>query len=145
MTQQNSAEYEELSGKEIISDTYLLVEILKDSPHTYDTILKDDNNNTNQTILRRKLSSLCKDGTIAKTTVPMTRFGQSLFYAIDKNYYMLFEKNSLQCNVYYFYESEEVGNFFLLLEHCWKLDFSSKNWIKNTGIKINIGNILKCI
>ena len=49
----------------------ILIDEIKEFPQTYKTILKElCTNGTCQTILRRKLNNLYKDGTLYKTSIP---------------------------------------------------------------------------
>ena len=54
--------------KKKVYDITLVVQDIKEFPQTYKSILKEhESNGTLQTILRRKLSKLCKNGIICKS------------------------------------------------------------------------------
>ena len=123
----------------------LLVEDIKKFPQTYKTILKDKcSDGTCQTILRRKLNKLFKEGIICKTSIPGTRFGQAILYALPKKYNILIEASRLGSNVFCFFEYEKVSRYYIKIKDCWKLKGSK--WIKLKKEYIAFeGNALKWI
>ena len=122
----------------------LVVEDIKQFPQTYKTILGSMvDNGTCQIILRRKLNKLCKDGTIYKTSIPGTRFGQIIFYAIPKEYTIIIEADRAGSNVYCFFKSQLKSRYYLKISPCWRL--TSEGWIERDEKIIFEGNVLKII
>jgi len=124
----------------------LVVKDIKDFPQTYKSILKCYNKPcTIQSILRRKLNILFKEGAVCKTTIPGTRFGKVIFYSSDKKYNLIFESDRIQTNVYCFFDYEEVNRYNILLHKFWILN-SEDEWTKMTGNKnIFLGKVLKML
>jgi hypothetical protein len=122
----------------------LVIEDLKKSPQTYNTILGVHClNGTLQVILRRKLNMLIKQGNVCKTTIPGTRFGKCIFYAMSKTYYILVEGTRIGSEVYYFYNYEKEGENIIKPKQCWQLKHDL--W-EDVGNKIfHEGNVLKFI
>ena len=123
----------------------LVVEDIKIQPQTYNTILKEEvYNSTFQFSLRRKINKLCQQGTIFKTTIPGTRFGQALLYVEPRSYKMIVEATRVGVSVYYFFEYEKVSKFYIKLKHFWELD--GVNWVEKNEEKVLFeGKILKFI
>jgi len=130
---------------DMIYDIDLVVEEVKKVPQTYNTILKDEvYNATFQFTLRRKINNLCKRGTIFKTTIPGTRFGQVLLYIEPRTYKIIVESGRTGVNVYYFFEFERMSKFYIKLKHYWLLD--GVNWKEKIEDKVLFeGSILKFI
>lgn len=101
----------------------LLVEDIRNFPQTYSTILKKDkySNSTIETILRRKLSNLCKQGVLCKASIPGTRFGQVIFYTIPKKYYIVAEGDRLGVELYVFFEFEKKSNNWMFVPLIYRL------------------------
>lgn len=111
-------------------------------PQTYETLLQEHmDNSTAVVIMRRKLSALCKDGTICKTTIPGTRFGKAIFYSRDKKYYILVESDRLQNKVYCFFEYEKLNKLTIKLNDYWVL--KKDEWRQKRDKEIFEGNVLK--
>ena len=108
----------------------LLVEDIKKFPQTYKTILKElCDDGTCQTILRRKLNKLFKDGTVCKTSIPGTRFGEVIIYTMPKDYNILVESSRLEgSKVYCFFKYEKLSRYYIKVEECWVL--KGKKWKK---------------
>ena len=122
----------------------LVVEDIKKFPQTYTTILGDlTKDGTCQTILRRKLNILCKDGYICKTSIPGTRFGKAIFYHIPKEYNILIEAGRMGSNVYCFFEYTRENKFHLYVKKYWILH--NNEWVEKDNINIFEGNVLKWI
>jgi len=120
----------------------LIISEIKAFPQTYDTILGEAcTDGTCQTILRRKINVLCKDGEINKTTIPGTRFGKVIFYFLPKKYNILFEGGRTGTKVYIFFEYEEAGRYYIKIKPYWELE--NKQWIKKKEKIIFEGNVLK--
>lgn len=135
-----------VSPRDKVYNPELIVSDLKTHPHTYATILEDEEvyNATMQFILRRKLNKLCKDGIIFKTTIPGTRFGQVILYVEPKPYTVVVESSRLGSNVYYFITYEELDEFHFRVLEYWKLQ--NTKWIQQNEPKIfKQGSILKMI
>jgi hypothetical protein len=122
----------------------LVVEEIRQSPQTYETILKSESKNgTLLTILRRKLSRLVKDGVLCKTVIPATRYSRVIYYIIPKKYYILFETSRFGCNVYFFYEYKKCQKFYIEAEVYYKLEHNV--WQEKYKKTFFEGNILKMI
>ena len=121
----------------------LLVDDIKKFPQTYKTILKDCyKDGTCQTILRRKLNKLFKDGDICKSSIPGTRFGEAIIYVIPKKYHILVEAGRLGSRVYCFFEYEKMSRYYIKVIECWEL--KGKMWKKLSKERTFFeGNILK--
>lgn len=120
----------------------LIVDDIKKFPQTYNTILRNlSSNGTCQVILRRKLNSLCKDGTVCKTTIPGTRFGKAIFYMIPKKYEILVEADRIGSNVYCFFEYKQISRYYIQLDAFWVL--KKGLWIKRYDKRVFEGNVLK--
>jgi len=127
-------------------DISILVNELKEFPQTYKTILKDlYNDGTCQTILRRKLNKLFKQGTICKSSIPGTRFGQAIFYTIPKEYNILIESSRLGgSKVFCFFKYEKMSRFYIKVIDCWELKGKKWNKLRKEHIFFE-GNTLKWI
>ena len=123
----------------------LIIKDAEEFPQTYETILKEcKHNGTYQTILRRKLNNLCRNGMICKTSIPGTRFGKAIYYVIPKKYYFLVEGTRTGVGVYTFFEYKKESRYYMSVENCWKL--AGMNWIKCEEKKIFFeGDVLKFI
>lgn len=132
-----------ISVKDKLYDIDLIIEDIKYQPQTYSTILREEVCNTTcQFKLRTKINKLCKQGVILKAIVPGTRFGQVLLYVEDRKYKIIVEADRIGVNVYYFFEYEKVGKFYLKIKDCWKLN--DTEWIKqDKEIILFEGKILK--
>ena len=113
---------EEIDIQEKIWNIDLVINEIKDFPQTYKTILQHEyTNGTYKTILRRKMSRLCKSGIVYKTTIPGTRFGKAIFYALPKKYYILVEAGRLGSNVFIFFKYKKTSRYWLKVKESWKL------------------------
>ena len=122
----------------------LVIKDIKAFPQTYNTILGElKDSGTCQTILRRKLSKLCKNGQVCKTTIPGTRFGQAIFYILPKKYYILVEATRFGSSVYCFFKFKKLSKYYLKISDCWKLNNSV--WDKTSEKIFFEGDVLKFI
>jgi len=124
----------------------LLVDEIKEFPQTYKTILKDKySDGTCQTLLRRKLNKLFKDGVIYKSSIPGTRFGQVIVYTLPKEYNILIEASRVgRSKVYCFFTHKKLSRYYIELEEYWLLN--DTKWKKlRKPIKIFEGNVLRWI
>ena len=124
----------------------ILVEEIKKFPQTYKTILKDKcSDRTCQTLLRRKLNKLFKDGTIYKSTIPGTRFGEALVYAVPKKYNIIIEASRIGgSRVLCFFEYKKVSRFYIEIKEHWVLN--NTEWNKKDKVrKVFEGNVLRWI
>jgi len=123
----------------------LVVDDIRKFPQTYDTILQHlCKDGTCQTILRRKLNRLSKDGIICKTTIPGTRFGKVIFYILPKKYYILVEGTRTGSEVYIFFEYENLGKLRIRFDDYHQL--VDGKWKKYKKDKVIFhGNTLKFI
>lgn len=127
--------------EEKIYNIHILVKELKNCPHTYETILGEKcTNNTCTTILKRKLSNLCKMGIVNKISVPGTRFGKSLFIGNPKKYYIIVESTRLGSLIYYFNKYKKVNVFRIKIDNYYQLNNS--NWIKKEKKIIDNDSVL---
>ena len=130
--------------KSKIYDIQQVIEDIKKFPQTYNTILRHHTvDRTLQTILRRKLNRLCKDGIICKTNIPGTRFGAVIFYYYPKNYEIVIVAGRLGSDVYYFFDYKKQGRYYLFIKDGWIL--KHKIWEEVENITIFEGKILKWI
>jgi len=123
----------------------MVVEEIKQFPHTYDTLLGEcRKNGTYQQILRRKLQNLCNDGVVCKCVIPGTRFGKVIFFALPKTYFIAVESDLIGVNVYVFFKYVQSGKFNIILNEYWILN--GDRWTKSTKEKVLFeGKILKMI
>jgi len=132
----------QLNIKEKVHDIDIVVEDIKKFPQTYNTILGTEyKNSTFQTIIRRKMNRLCKEGEIFKTNIPGTRFGKIIFYHEPKEYHLLFEAGRMGSTVYCFFNYQKKGKYYIQLNDYWVL--KGGEWIKNKEKIIFGGNVLK--
>jgi len=130
--------------KEKIWNIELVVKDIERFPQTYKTILKDMvKDGTCQIILRRKLSRLCKEGTIFKTSIPGTRFGASIFFVPKKKYNILVEAGRIGSNVYCFFHYEKLSKYYIKISPYWKL--RKGVWVKDKERIVFEGNVLKWV
>ncbi len=130
--------------KEKVYDISLVVQDIKEFPQTYKSILKEyQSNGTLQTILRRKLSKLCKNGIVCKTNIPGTRFGKTIFYHFPKNYHILIEAGRTGSNVFCFFKYEKLNRFYIEIKPYWEL--KSGVWEKKKSKVIFEGSVLKWV
>jgi len=134
---------EELENK--LQNIELIIEDIKKSPQTYNTILKDSvKNGTYQCILRRKLNNLVNQGVICKTSIPGTRFGKAIFYTIPKNYYILVESGRAGSEVYFFTSFKKINKFYIEIKNYYMLE-DGVWFLKKTKKNIFQGKVLKFI
>jgi hypothetical protein len=125
-----------------VYDIGLVVDDIRRSPQTYDTILGSLKSNTTcQRLVRKKLSRLCSGGVVCKLSIPGTRFGKVLFYCLPKDYFILVESDRLSSNVFYFFNYEKAGSYNIKTGECWKLD--GCKWENVGGKNFFNGNVLK--
>lgn len=131
--------------KERIYNIELAIEEIRRFPQTYNTLLGEFcTDGTCNTILRRKLNRLCKEGEICKTNIPGTRFGKAIFYYTPKKYYILVEAGRIGSNVFVFFNYKKLSRYYIKVDEIWQL----KNglWNKENESKTFFeGNILKFI
>jgi len=121
-----------------------VVEDIKKFPQTYNTILQCHTcDKTLQTILRRKLNILCKDGVVCKTNIPGTRFGTVIFYHHLKEYHIMIISGRTGSDVYCFFDYNKHGRYYLFFEKGWML--KHKVWEEVKNITIFEGKVLKWI
>ena len=122
----------------------LIVDDIKKSPQTYQTILQElENDGTCQCILRRKINKLIKDGTVCKTNISCTRFGKAIFYVLPKDYFILMVSSRFGSDVFYFFKYKKDGKFHINVETLYKLN--KNKWIKINEKRFFEGDILKFI
>jgi len=126
--------------EERVHNIEVVVELLKRTPHTYETILQGGGSPTLQFILRRKLNNLCRQGIVFKSNIPGTRFGKCIFYTIPKRYFILVEAGRMGSIVYFFEEFDKVDKFHLKVKKFSILEGSK--WIRKYNKIFNEGRIL---
>jgi len=135
-----------VTAREKIYNTDYIIEDLKQHPHTYGTILTDEEvySATLQFILRRKINILCKAGRIFKAIIPGTRYGQVILYIEPRPYKILVETNRIGVNVYYFFDFEKPAKMYMKVKKCWILTGTSWKEINEEKTFFE-GHILKFI
>ena len=134
-----------VTAREKVYDCCIIIDELKLQPHTYATILTDEEcyNATMQFILRRKLNKLCKEGKIYKTLIPGTR-GQVILYIEPRNYKIIVVNNRIGVNVYYFFKYEQISKLYIKVDKYWLLN--NTRWDECNEEKTFFeGSILKMI
>ena len=122
----------------------LVVADIEKFPQTYNTILQGlKKDGTCQTILRRKLNRLCKEGIICKTSIPGTRFGKAIFFVNPKEYYILVEAGRMGSQVYCFFGYIQHSKYWLQLNDYWIL--KDGLWVKENAKMLFEGNVIKWI
>ena len=135
-----------VTAREKISNTDFIIDDLKHHPHTYATILTEEEvyNATQQFNLRRKINKLCKSGQIFKTTIPGTRYGQVILYLEPRPYKIIVESSRIGVNVYYFLEFTQLSKMYIKVLKYWKLN--NTEWVEINEEKTFFeGYILKMI
>jgi len=108
---------DEESMRDFLSNDDNIVNVIKNQPQTYNTILsKYRNNGTFCQILRRRTARLIKEQRIWKIRIPGTRWGVVLFCIPNHDYRILSTFGHLDVNVYYMYEFEETKTEIILKE-----------------------------
>lgn len=106
----------------IVSDDDNILNIIKNAPQTYNSLLQEFNvNGTLQQILRRRIKRLIKENKIYKLRVPGTRFGLVLFCAPDHEYKILVCQTLTGVNVFYMYVYDE-DKYNIILKNYWQLN-----------------------
>jgi hypothetical protein len=123
----------------------IVLDEIKEFPQTCGTILKGKlNNSTYETILRRKLNTLCNDGMVCKSLIPGTRFSRVIFYCLPKRYTILVENLRTGVEVFTFYDFIKEDDIMIKVSKYWKL--KDTYWEEyNTERTFLSGNILKWI
>ena len=135
-----------VTAREKVYNSDFILEELKTQPHTYATILTEEEvyNATMQFILRRKLNKLCQAGIIFKTTIPGTRYGQVILYIEPRPYKVIVESSRIGVDVYYFLEFTQISQFNIRVPKYWKLEGTV--WAEKNEEKIFFeGKTLKMI
>lgn len=124
----------------------ILVDEIKEFPQTYKTILKDKcSDGTCQTLLRRKLNKLFKEGIICKSTIPGTRFGQAIVYVIPKKYQIIIEGSRIGgSKVICFFECKKLSRYYIEIKEYWTLNDTEWKKAKKPRTVFE-GNVLKWI
>jgi len=129
---------------ENLSDIRKVIDKIKKSPHTYNSILEEEKTNgTYQFLLRKKLNRAIKEGKVCKTVIPGTRFGKCIFYTIPKEYTILIETGRLCNSIYAITKFKKVDSLRIKL-----LDYKvlkNDEWEKGREKIIHEGGVLKWI
>lgn len=131
--------------KKYIYDNNLLINEIEIFPHTYKTLLGETiKNSTFNFILRRKLNNLHKDGLIQKSIIPGTRFGEIIYYSLNKKYYVVIENDRIKNRIYCFFDYINQSKFYIIIENYYMLEHN--DWIQKNEKKVLFeGDILKWI
>lgn len=131
--------------RERVWDITLVLKDINEMPQTYNTILKElSNDGTCQTILRRKLNKLLKQGMVFKTTIPGTRFGKVIYYSNSKKYHILVEASRTGSNVFCFNKYDKISKFYIKVCLYYKLE--DGKWVEYKKSKTFFqGDVLKWI
>ena len=115
--------------REVIYDDNNIVACIKESPQTFNSMLKDFKDcGTFQVVLRRRMSRLLKQDRVWKMRVPGTRFGLVLFCTPEHDYKMICYNTIIgKTRVFYALEYETTDTF-IILENYWEL--KGPNWSK---------------
>jgi hypothetical protein len=128
-------------GSEELWDISNLVAQIKVCPQTYKTLLKENyRDGTCQLMARTKLNKLVKEGDICKVSIPGTRFGESLFYALPKEYKILVEAGRMGSRLYFFSDYKRLNNFFIEVKQYWEL--KDNEWVKGYNKRFFDGKVL---
>ena len=115
--------------KNIVYNDDEIVKFIKESPHTYNSILGEFKDcGTYQYILRRRISRLLKQQKLWKLTIPGTRFGLVLFCVPDHDYKMLAYDRIVGKTRLFYMLDYVIENNFLVLKNYWEL--KGPNWSK---------------
>lgn len=119
-------ENKEIAIRNIVSTDDNIVQVINETPHTYNTILQEYKEcGTLQVILRRRMNRLLKQSRVWRLTIPGTRFGLALFCIPEHEYTIISFNDVFGTKVYYTYElNEDIKDF--ILEQYWEL--KSPNW-----------------
>jgi len=114
--------------REIVYNDDNIVQVIKESPQTYNSILQEfKDNGTMQYVLRRRVSRLIKQNRIWKMRVPGTRFGLVLFCTPEHDYRMITYDGLGKTRIFYMYDFDEDKHNFILNKY-WEL--KGPNWSK---------------
>ena len=133
------------TNQEYLDNTDLVVELIKNFPQTYSTILHKSSlwNRTELIILKRKMNRHFIEGDVCKMVIPGTR-GLVLFYTLVKKYYILVDSSNrlTGSQTFVFFNYEQMGNLRLKVQEYWVLD--DTEWKHFLEEKVFFeGNILK--
>lgn len=114
--------------KDIISDDNNIFEVIKESPQTYNSILKHlKNEGTLQIILRRRIARLCKEQRICKMRIPGTRFGLVLFCVPNHKYKIFVADGIISVRIFYMFDYDDDDKN-VIFNNYWEL--KGPNWSK---------------
>jgi hypothetical protein len=110
---------------------------LMNQPETYKTILRDlfDNKNTLTNVVRKKLSKMVKFKFITYGILDGTRFGERIFYSMDKKYFIFIVKIGCKFNYYYCFNIYDVDDDKVLLADAYLLN--GCDWVKMGDVSID--------
>lgn len=115
---------------DIVSDDNKILNLIKQSPHTYNSILQQyKDNGTMQQILRRRIKRLVNETKVWKLRVPGTRFGLALFCVPKHTYKIIIYQTILKVRIFYCHEYINNDDN-LILNKYWELDNPNFNrWV----------------
>lgn len=112
--------------KSIVYNDDNIVNIIKEAPQTYNSILKHlKDDGTLQVVLRRRLKRLVKNQRIWKMRVPGTRFGLAIFCTPEHDYKILVSHGLGKTRIFFMYDFEE-NDKEVILHNYWEL--LGPNW-----------------
>ncbi len=112
--------------RDIVSDDDKIVNVVKQAPQGYNSILQHmKDNGTLQVILRRRVKRLCKEQRLWKMRVPGTRFGLVLFCTPERTYKILISQGLTKVRIFYMFGVEDNGHHIVLKDY-WEL--KGPNW-----------------
>lgn len=113
------------------------IESLLTRPETYKTILKDlfDNKNTLTNVVRKKVGKMVKFGFITYGVLDGTRFGERIFYRLDKTYFIFIICCSGCFKYYYCFNVYDVDEVKVMLSNAFVLNHC--NWDKLGDVYID--------
>jgi len=121
---------QEQAIRSIVYNDENIVNVIKEAPQTYNTLLKSmKDNGTFQCVLRRRIKRLVNQQQIWKLRIPGTRFGLVVFCTPEHDYKIL-SLNPVgfkTVKVFYFFDFEETDTE-IILENYWQL--AGPNWSK---------------
>lgn len=135
-----------MEDHDIVYDIDALLEKIKSFPQTYDTLMKRSFSNvTVHTIMRRKISRLCKEGVVCRCIIPNTRGRKILLYCLPKKQNIIVKAERYGCSVFAFEKHERLGGkkVYIKMKKCMKLNGSK--WDSIGDYIVFEGDILKVV
>lgn len=116
----------ETAIREVVYNDENIVNVVRESPQTYNSILKEyKDNGTMQVVLRRRLSRLVKNNSVWKLRVPGTRFGLVIYCTPEHDYKIIVVESLVGVKVYYLYDFKDYDSY-IVVDNYWEL--VGKGW-----------------